>query len=164
MNTETKRKVLELLENDARLTPDKIAVMLGENTENIRKIIAEFEADGTLLGYKAIVDWEKAEKESVTAFIELRVTPQADRGFEKIAERIYHFSEVRDMHLMSGAFDFLLLIEGKSLKEVALFVAEKLAPIEGVLSTGTHFVLRTYKDKGVIFGHAPEKDEREGIL
>ena len=94
----------------------------------------------------------------------MRVTPQADRGFEKIAERIYHFPEVRDMHLMSGAFDFLLLIEGKSLKEVALFVAEKLAPIEGVLSTGTHFVLRTYKDKGVIFGHAPEKDEREGIL
>ena len=164
MNTETKRKVLELLENDARLTPDKIAVMLGENTEDIKKLIAEFEADGTLLGYKAIVDWEKAEKESVTAFIELRVTPQADRGFEKIAERIYHFPEVRDMHLMSGAFDFLLLIEGKSLKEVALFVAEKLAPIEGVLSTGTHFVLRTYKDKGVIFGHAPKKDEREGIL
>ena len=164
MNAETKRKVLELLENDARLTPDKIAVMLGENTEDIKKLIAEFEADGTLLGYKAIVDWEKAEKESVTAFIELRVTPQADRGFEKIAERIYHFPEVRDMHLMSGAFDFLLLIEGKSLKEVALFVAEKLAPIEGVLSTGTHFVLRTYKDKGVIFGHAPEKDEREGIL
>ena len=152
MDTMTKRKVLELLENDARLSADTIAIMLDENPEEIKKLIEEFESDGTLLGYKAIVDWEKTEKESVTAFI------------EKIAERIYHFPEVRDMHLMSGAFDFLLLIEGKSLKEVALFVAEKLAPIEGVLSTGTHFVLRTYKDKGVIFGHVPEKDEREGIL
>ena len=164
MDTITKRKILELLENDARLSADTIAIMLDEKPEDIRKQIEEFEADGTLLGYKAIVDWEKTEKESVTAFIELRVTPQADRGFEKIAERIYHFPEVRDMHLMSGAFDFLLLIEGKSLKEVALFVAEKLAPIEGVLSTGTHFVLRTYKDKVVIYGHVPEKDEREGVL
>ena len=164
MTTNIKRQVLELLENDARLTPEQIAVMLGEKTETVEALIEALEADGTLLGYKAIVDWEKTEKEGVTAFIELRVTPQADRGFEKIAERIYHFPEVRDMHLMSGSFDFLLLIEGRTLKEVALFVAEKLAPIEGVLSTSTHFVLRTYKDKGAIFGHRPEKDEREGIL
>lgn len=164
MENSLKRKVLDLLENDARLTPEKIAVMLDEKTETIASLIEALEKDGTVRGYKTLVDWDKTEKESVTAFIELRVTPQADRGFEKIAERIYHFPEVRDMHLMSGAFDFLLLIEGKTLKEVALFVAEKLAPIEGVLSTGTHFVLRTYKDKGVVFGHEPEKDEREGIL
>lgn len=159
-----KRQVLDLLENDARLTPDKIAVMLGRPAQEIAALIESLEKDGTILGYKALIDWEKTEKESVTAFIELRVTPQADRGFEKIAERIYNFPEVRDMRLMSGAFDFLLLIEGRTLKEVALFVAEKLAPIDGVLSTGTHFVLRTYKDKGVVFGREFEKDEREGIL
>lgn len=159
-----KRQVLDLLENDARLTPDRIAVMLGRPAQEIAALIESLEKDGTILGYKALIDWEKTEKESVTAFIELRVTPQADRGFEKIAERIYNFPEVRDMCLMSGAFDFLLLIEGRTLKEVALFVAEKLAPIDGVLSTGTHFVLRTYKDKGVVFGREFEKDEREGIL
>lgn len=125
MNTETKRKVLELLENDARLTPDKIAVMLGENTEDIKKLIAEFEADGTLLGYKAIVDWEKAEKESVTAFIELRVTPQADRGFEKIAERIYHFPEVRDMHLMSGRLRLFASHRGQEPKGSGLVCRRK---------------------------------------
>lgn len=159
-----KKQVLELIENDARLTPEKIGVMLGKSADEIADLITALEDDGTVMGYKALVDWDKAGKESVTAFIELRVTPQADRGFEKIAERIYNFPEVRSMHLMSGAFDFLLLIEGRTLKEVALFVAEKLAPIEGVLSTGTHFVLRTYKDKGVVFRAEPEKDEREGIL
>lgn len=163
MNT-LKRKVLELIENDARLTPEKIAVMLDKDTASIKALIEEMEIDGTIKGYTALIDWDKTERERVTAFIELKVTPQADRGFERIAERIYNFPEVRDMHLMSGAFDFLLLIEGRTLKEVALFVAEKLAPIEGVISTATHFVLRTYKDKGVVFGHQDTKDEREGIL
>ncbi len=159
-----KRQVLELLEGDARLTHAQIATMLGMNEEEVSALVSSLEKDGTIRGYTALIDWDKTEKESVTAFIELRVTPQADRGFEKVAERIYNYPEVRDMHLMSGTYDFLLLIEGKTLKEVALFVAEKLAPIDGVLSTGTHFVLRTYKDKGVAFGFAPEKDEREGIL
>ena len=120
--------------------------------------------NGVILGYKALVDWDKTDKERVTAFIELKVSPQADRGFEKIAEKISSFPEVRDMHLMSGVFDFLVLVEGKNIKEVAWFVAEKLSTIDGVLSTSTHFILRKYKEIGVVFGHEPEKDEREGIL
>jgi DNA-binding Lrp family transcriptional regulator len=126
-------------------------------------MICEMEADGIIRGYSALIDWDKTEKESVTAFIELKVSPQADRGFERIAERIYNYPEVRDMHLMSGSFDFLLLLEGRNLKEVALFVAEKLSPIEGVLSTSTHFILRKYKDKGVIYGPAMP-DERGNCL
>lgn len=160
----TKRKLLEIIENDARLTPDKIAVMLDKSTDEIKALIKSLEADGTIRGYKALVDWDKTDKEWVTAFIELKVSPQADRGFEKIAEKIYSYPEVRDMHLMSGAFDFLVLVEGKTLKDVAWFVAEKLSTIDGVLSTSTHFILRKYKDMGVVFGHEPEKDEREGIL
>jgi DNA-binding Lrp family transcriptional regulator len=160
----TKRKVLELIENDARLTAEQISVMLGKEEAEIKGIIKNLEDDGTVRGYKALVDWDKTEKETVRAFIELKVSPQVDRGFEKIAERIYSYPEVRDMYLMSGSYDFLLLIEGRTLKEVALFVAEKLSPIEGVLSTSTHFMLRKYKDMGVVFGHEPEKDEREGIL
>ena len=159
-----KTRILEIIEADARISSNKIAAMLGRPAEEVAALIAEMEADGTIMGYSSLIDWDKTEKESVTAFIELKVSPQAERGFERIAERIYNYPEVRDMHLMSGAFDFLLLIEGRTLKEVAHFVAEKLSPIEGVLSTSTHFILRKYKDKGVVFGHEPEKDEREGIL
>ena len=159
-----KNKILEIIESDARISQDKIATMLGLEKQEVTRMICEMEADGIIRGYSALIDWDKTEKESVTAFIELKVSPQADRGFERIAERIYNYPEVRDMHLMSGSFDFLLLLEGRNLKEVAHFVAEKLSPIEGVLSTSTHFILRKYKDKGVVFGHEPEKDEREGIL
>ncbi len=158
------QKILSLLENDARLTPETLASMLGRSVEEVKNAVRELESRGVLVGYKALVDWEKTERESVTAFIEIRVTPQADRGFDKVAERIYHYPEVQDMYLMSGGYDFLLLIEGKTLKEVALFVAEKLSPIDGVISTSTHFVLRKYKDKGIVFGTEPQKDEREGIL
>ncbi len=157
-------KVLEMLENDARLIPEQIAVMLDKEKGDIKKLVEGYEKDGTIVGYKALIDWDKAGKETATAFIELKVTPQKDRGFEKVAERIYNYPEVQDMYLMSGSYDFLLLIEGKTMKEVALFVAEKLAPIDGVLSTTTHFVLRKYKDKGTVFGHRQEKDEREGII
>lgn len=159
-----KNKILELLESDARLSADQISTMLDLPKEQVTALVEEMENDGTIMGYSALIDWDKTDKESVTAFILLKVSPQADRGFEKIAERIYNYPEIRDMHLMSGAFDLLLSIEGKTLKEVANFVAEKLSPIEGVLSTNTHFILRKYKDKGVVFGHDPEKDEREGIL
>ena len=162
--TDIKRTVLEMLEANARLTPVQIASMLGREVSEIETVIDGLQRDGVIMGYKALIDWDKTEKESVTAFIEIRVTPQADRGFEKVAERIYNYPEVQDMYLMSGAYDFLLLIEGRTLKEVALFVAEKLSPIEGVISTSTHFMLRKYKDKGVVFGLKPEKDEREGIL
>ena len=162
MKEELKKKVLALAENDARLSADKMAVMLDADADEIKNIIRELEADGVILGYKALVDWDKTDREYVTALIELKVTPQRDRGFERVAERIYNFPEVQNMSLMSGAYDLCVMIEGKTMKEVALFVAEKLAPIDGVISTSTHFVLRKYKDKGVVFGYGSDisNDER----
>ena len=152
MNKELKNKVLSLVESDARLTKERIAVMLDSNVEEVAEIIEELENEGIILGYKALVDWDKTDKEYVTALIELKVTPQRDRGFQKIAERISNYPEVKNMYLMSGTYDYCVIIEGKTMKQVALFVAEKLATIENVISTSTHFVLRKYKDNGVPFG------------
>ena len=112
-----------------------------------------------ILGYKTIIDWDKTDREYVSALIEVKITPQRDRGFDRVAEQIYSYPEVQSLYLMSGGFDLAVLIEGKTMKEVAFFVAQKLAPIDGVLSTATHFVLRKYKDKGVIYG-AEICDER----
>ncbi len=156
-------KILQLLENDGRLTPEQLAVMCGTTPEEIKKKIKKLEDDGVILGYKALIDWDKTDREYVSALIELKVAPQRDRGFNKIAEKIYNYPEVQSVHLMSGGFDLMLLIEGKTMKEVAYFVAYKLAPIEDVVSTATHFVLKKYKDKGVIC-KMPEKDERESLL
>ena len=166
MKEELTRKILKLLENDARLTAKNIAVMLGEDENEVRATIEQLAAEGTILGYKALVDWDKTDREYVDALIELKVAPQRDRGFERVAQKIYNFPEVKNMFLMSGAYDLCVMIEGKTMKQVALFVAEKLAPIEGVISTSTHFVLRKYKDKGVVFGHCIEtpEDERGNML
>lgn len=165
MDKELRSKVLSLVEGDARLTNERMAVMLDRSTEEIAGIIEELENEGVILGYKALVDWDKTDKEYVTALIELKVTPQRDRGFEKVAERIANYPEVKDMYLMSGAYDYCVIIEGKTMKQVALFVAEKLATIENVLSTSTHFVLRKYKNNGVSFGMGEDDvaDERGNI-
>lgn len=165
MNKELKSKVLSLIENDARLSKERIATMLDETVESVAKAIEELENDGVVLGYKALVDWDKTDKEYVTALIELKVTPQRDKGFEKVAERIANYPEVKDMYLMSGAYDYCVIIEGKTMKQVALFVAEKLATIENVMSTSTHFVLRKYKNNGVSFGMGDDDtvDERGNI-
>ena len=165
MDKGLKSKVLSLIENDARLTKERIAIMLDETVEAVAEAIEELENDGVVLGYKALVDWDKTEREYVTALIELKVTPQRDRGFEKVAERISNYPEVKDMYLMSGAYDYCVIIEGKTMKQVALFVAEKLATIENVSSTSTHFVLRKYKNNGVSFGQGEDDtaDERGNI-
>ena len=126
---------------------------------DIKKMIADYERDGVILGYKTLIDWDKTDREYVSALIEIKIAPQKDRGFDHMAERIYHYPEVQSLYLMSGGYDLALFIEGKTMKEVAYFVAQKLAPIEDVISTATHFVLRKYKDKGVIYGTA-EVDER----
>ena len=152
-------KILEMLEADGRLTAKQIALMLDKEEGEIRDMIQKFEADGVILGYKAIVDWDKTDREYATALIELKVTPQYNRGFDAIAERIYNYPEVQSVYLMSGAYDLCVILEGKTIREVALFVAQRLAPLEAVLSTATHFVLRKYKDKGVIYGPA-NFDER----
>lgn len=155
MNTE----LLKLLENDARLTPEQLSVILDCEKEEIERDIAEFEKNGTILGYKAVVDWEKTDCESVTAMIEVKLTPQQDRGFDRVAEKIYNYPEVKSVYLMSGGYDLSVIIEGKTMKEVALFVYQKLATIDAVTSTATHFVLHKYKDTGVLYD-APEIDER----
>ena len=153
------RKILEMLESDGRLTAKQIALMLDKEEGEIRDMIEKFENEGVILGYKAIVDWDKTDREYATALIELKVTPQYNRGFDAIAERIYNYPEVQSVYLMSGAYDLCVILEGKTIREVALFVAQRLAPLEAVLSTATHFVLRKYKDKGVIYGPA-NFDER----
>ena len=165
MDDKLKSKVLSLLEADARLTKEKLAVMLAQSVETIQEITDELEKDGVVLGYKALVDWDKTDREYVTALIELKVTPQRDRGFEKVAERISNYPEVKDMYLMSGAYDYCVIIEGKTMKQVAQFVSEKLATIENVISTSTHFVLKKYKNNGVAFGLSDEDliDERGNI-
>lgn len=152
-------KILNLLEEDATLTAKQLAVMLDKEEGDIKKSIETYEKDGVILGYKTIIDWDKTDKEYVTALIEVKLTPQKDRGFDKVAEKIYNYSEVQSLYLMSGAYDLAVFIEGKTMREVAYFVAQKLAPIDSVVSTATHFVLRKYKDKGVVYG-AIEEDLR----
>ena len=152
-------KILNLLEENATLTAKQIAVMLEKEEGDIKKAIKAYEKDGVILGYKTIIDWDKTEREYVTALIEVKLTPQKDRGFDKVAEKIYNYPEVQSLYLMSGSYDLAVFIEGRTMREVAYFVAQKLAPIDSVMSTATHFVLRKYKDKGVIYG-ADEIDER----
>jgi DNA-binding Lrp family transcriptional regulator len=156
-------RILEILERDNRVTPEQIAVMLNIDVEKVNAAIKELEDNKIILRYKALINWEKTEREFVTALIELRVTPQRGEGFEKVAERIYKYPQVKSVYLMSGGFDLTVIIEGRTMKEVALFVAEKLAPMESVLSTATHFVLKKYKDEGVIF-EEKEKDDRQVFI
>ena len=152
-------KILKLLENDATLTAKQLAVMLDKEEGDIKNAIEKYEKDGVILGYKTIIDWDKTDREYVTALIEVKLTPQKDRGFDKVAEKIYNYDEVKSLYLMSGAYDLAVFIEGKTMKEVAYFVAQKLATIDSVMSTATHFVLHKYKDTGVVYD-AGEIDER----
>lgn len=149
-------KILKLLENDATLTAKQLSVMLDKEEGDIKKAIESYEKDGVILGYRTIIDWDKTDREYVTALIEVKLTPQKDRGFDKVAEKIYNYSEVKSLYLMSGAYDLAVFIEGKTMKEVAYFVAQKLAPIDSIISTATHFVLRKYKDNEVIYGGIEE--------
>ncbi|MCR4434700.1 MAG: Lrp/AsnC family transcriptional regulator [Clostridiales bacterium] len=156
-------EILEILEKNNKLTEEQIATMLNKSVEEVRAAIKKLEEDNIILGYTTLINWEKTRKETVTALIEVRVTPQRGEGFDKVAERIYKYPEVKACYLMSGGFDLTVIIEGKTMKEVALFVAEKLAPLESVLSTATHFVLKKYKDEGLIF-EEKEKDDREAVV
>ena len=151
--------ILKILEDNANLTHEQLAVMCQKEVGDIKKYIKEQEANGVILGYKTMIDWDKTDREYVTALIEVKITPQRDRGFDRVAELIYNYPEVQSLYLMSGGYDLAVLIEGKTMKEVAFFVAQKLAPIDDVISTATHFVLRKYKDKGVVYG-VVEVDER----
>lgn len=155
-----KSQILKLLENDAKLTPEQISIMLDLSLDEVKAHIAELECNGTILGYKAVVDWEKTDRESVTAMIDVKLTPQRGKGYDRVAEKIYNYPEVKSVYLMSGAYDLSVLIEGKTMKEVAFFVSQKLAPIDEVISTATHFVLHKYKDTGVLHDPTLDIDER----
>lgn len=156
-------EILEILEYNSRYSVEQIAVMLGKSEEEVRAAIRKLEEDNVIVGYNTLINWEKTGKDSITALIEVKVTPQRGEGFDKVAERIYRYPQVKACYLMSGGFDLTVIIEGRTMKEVASFVAEKLATLESVLSTSTHFVLKKYKDKGVIF-EEKEKDDREALI
>lgn len=156
------KELLELLENDCRLTPEQIALMLGKETGDIKREIERCEKEGIILGYKGLIDWDKTDRDYVSALIEIKIAPRGGSGFDRVAETICNYPEVQSVYLMSGGFDLAILLEGRTMKEVAFFVARKLAPIEDVTATATHFVLRKYKDKGVVYGPAVV-DERENI-
>ena len=155
------KKLLQLLEDDCTLTHAQLAAMTGLSEAEVAETVKRYEADRVLLGYKAIVDWDRTDRETVTAMIEVSVTPQRGEGFDRIAERIYQYDEVESLYLMSGgAYDLTVVISGRTLKEVAHFVGEKLAPIEGVTGTATHFILKKYKEKHLIFPTQEAQEER----
>ncbi len=155
--------ILKLLETNSQLTPAQLAIMCDMSVEEVEEKIKQYEKDGVILGYKAIIDWDKTEREYVSAMIELKVAPQRDLGFDRIAERICVHPEVQSVHLMSGGYDLLVVIEGKTMREVSNFVFNRLATMDGIVSTATQFILRKYKDKGVIY-KTDEEDKRGNIL
>ena len=154
--------ILKLLEQDSTRSNEKIARMLGIDEEEVAAKIEKLEKEKVIVGYKTLINWDRTDKEIVDAFIELKVTPQRGEGFDKVAEKIYKYPQVKTVYLMSGTHDIAVMIEGKTMKEVALFVAEKLAPMDNVISTSISFVLKKYKQEGVIFEDG-EKDTRQVI-
>lgn len=156
------KKILKILEGDARTSHAKIAVMLGITEEEVTKKIEKLEKAGVIRHYKTIIDWEKAGRERVFAFIDVRVTPSRGVGFDDVAKRIYNYPEVHSVYLVSGDYDLRVVIEGKTMREAAFFVAERLSTLEGVLSTKSSFLLKKYKADGDIF-EEPAADERLAI-
>lgn len=153
-------KLLKLLDSNARLSTSQLAAMLGRTEQEVARQIAELEQSGVIRAYKALIDWDRTDREYVTAIIELRVSPKRDSGFESIAQSIMRLEEVESVYLMSGGYDLSVVVTGRTFQEVAMFVAKRLSPMDAVLSTATHFVLRRYKDQGVMFLDEP-RDERE---
>jgi len=155
-------EILKILEEDSRLSVEEIASMTGKSADEVKSIIEECEKKGIIRGYKTIVDWDKLGKERIFAFIDVRVSPERGVGFDDIAERIYRFPEVHSVYLVSGTHDLRVVVGGDNMKEVAFFVAEKLATIDRVQSTSTHFMLKKYKEDGIIF-EVPEGDRRLAV-
>jgi DNA-binding Lrp family transcriptional regulator len=154
-----REKILAAIDKNSKLTAKDLAAMFGSTEEEVSATLKQLEDESIICGYPTLINWDKTESEKVTALIEVKVTPQRGQGFDRIAERIYKFDEVESVYLMSGGFDLTVIIEGKSMKEVATFVSSKLAPMEAVLSTATHFVLKKYKQHGLPLVHE-NNDER----
>ena len=158
-----REKILAALEKNSRIDVNDLAVLLNMEEVDVVNEIAAMEAEGIICGYHTLINWDKVTAEKVTALIEVKVTPQRGIGFDSIAERIYNYDEVHAVYLISGAFDFMVIIQEKIMKDVALFVSSKLSPMETVLSTATHFVLKKYKDHGTIL-EQKNRDERMLVM
>lgn len=155
-------KLLKLLDTDARLTDAQLATMLDMSEDEVRAQIADLEKSGAIRAYKAVIDWDKTERQCVTAIIELKVTPRRDVGFEGIAEQVMAFDEVESVYLMSGGYDLSVRVNGRSFQDIAAFVAKRLSTLDSVISTSTHFVLRRYKENNVMF--LGENQDERGIM
>lgn len=154
--------LLKIIEKNSRIDLKELAIILGVEEIDVVNEMAAMEAEGIICGYHTLINWEKTSLENVSALIEVRVTPQRGQGFDNIAERIYKYPEVHAVYLISGGYDLLITLEGKSLKEIAAFVSDKLAPLDSILSTATHFILKKYKDHGTVLAKKDE-DKREKI-
>ena len=157
-----REELLLIIEKNSRIDLKELAVILGVSVEDVINELQALEKEGIICGYHTLIDWDKTSVEKVTALIEVRVTPQRGQGFDHIAERIYNYPEVKSVYLISGAYDLLVTLEEKSLKEISAFVSDKLSTLDSVLSTATHFILKKYKDHGTILSKK-EDDEREII-
>ena len=157
-----REELLAIIEKNSRIDLKELAVILGVEEIDVVNELAALEAEGIICGYHTLINWEKTDIEKVSALIEVRVTPHRGQGFDSIAERIYKYPEVRSVYLMSGAYDLMVILEGKNLREVSNFVSDKLSTLDSVLSTATHFILKKYKDHGTAFATKKE-DEREMI-
>jgi DNA-binding Lrp family transcriptional regulator len=157
-----REELLSIIEKNSRIDFSELAVLLGTSEEEVLKELSELEKEGIICGYHTLINWEKTSIEKVTALIEVKVTPQRGRGFDNIAERIYNYPEVKAVYLISGGYDLLVILEERTLKEIANFVSDKLSTLDTVLSTATHFILKKYKDHGTILNKI-SKDEREVI-
>jgi DNA-binding Lrp family transcriptional regulator len=157
------KEVLKILEKDSRLTPKQIAAMTGCTADEVSQTIKQAEDEHVITRYRTLINWNKVGNERVVALIEVKITPQRGVGFDAIAERIYKFDEARTVYLMSGTYDLAVLVEGKTMQEVADFVTRKLAPIEGVTGTASHFVLKKYKDEGEIL-YGQEEGGRQAVI
>ncbi len=158
-----KEKILKNIAKNSKLSTEDLAAMLSATPEEIEQALKAMEEDGVICGYPTLINWDKTDCERVTALIEVKVSPERGRGFDKVAERIYQFEEVESLYLMSGGFDLTVIIDGKSMKEVARFVATKLAPMDSIVSTATHFVLKKYKEHGLPLVQEKKGDERQLI-
>ena len=157
-----REELLSLIEKNSRIDIKELAVLIGSTETEVLNELKKLENEGIICGYHTLIDWEKTSIEKVNALIEVRVTLQRGQGFDKIAERIYNYPEVKSVYLISGGYDLLVTLEEKSLKEISGFVSDKLSTLDSVLSTATHFILKRYKDHGTILGKKQE-DEREII-
>ncbi|GAB6932716.1 Lrp/AsnC family transcriptional regulator [Calditerricola satsumensis] len=162
MSPEKTRELLRLLEANCRRSPEALAVLLDVSVDEVNEALRRLEEQGIIVKYSALVNWDKVQEDRVTAMIDVKVTPKRDVGFDEVAQRISQFPEVTALYLMSGAYDLSVVVEGRSMKEIAAFVSEKLATLDSVISTTTHFIMKKYKHDGVIFDE--RRDDRRMVV